>query len=288
MSERAASVSIADRRLYAVLVAILIGAVVSALIVVTAGPASAQGNPDPADDLTTAARAATSPTPNPAAPSVASGGGGRRYVALGDSFAAGSAALVAPASGTCRRSAEAYPALLAPGLVGGQWTSRACASTTGGPNSQFDSLGADTAVVTITVGSDATGLGVLTHACGAAGDVASCDAAAARFERALAALPGALDTAFTGLRARAPAAKVTVTGYPLVAEGLACPAGPVDQDRARRVDDAVVRLDATLAGRAVAAGMSFVDLRVPFSGHGVCSTDPWLAPATVADPLLAG
>jgi hypothetical protein len=221
--------------------------------------------------------------------SPASGGDGTRRVALGDSWAAGTAAgEVEAASGTCRRSTWAYPAVVARAAGETQWTSRACASSTGGGNGQFSSLAPTTEVVTATVGGDATGLGALAAACSTAGTPARCDAAARRFDQALTALPRSLDAALADIRRRAPRAAVSLTGYPLLAEGRACPAGPADPARAARLDDAVTRLDTVLSQRAHAAGLRFVDVRDAFRGHGVCATEPWLTPLTGPDPLLAG
>ncbi|HSK57500.1 MAG TPA: SGNH/GDSL hydrolase family protein [Actinomycetospora sp.] len=241
--------------------------------------------------LVGAALAFGAATPAAALPagSPASGGDGTRRVALGDSWAAGTAASeVDAASGTCRRSPWAYPAVVARAAGETQWTSRACASSTGGGNGQFSSLTPTTEVVTATVGGDATGLGALAAACSAAGTPARCDAAARRFDEALTALPRSLDAALADIRRRAPRAAVTLTGYPLLAEGRACPTGPADTARAARLDDAVMRLDAVLSQRAGAAGLRFVDVRDAFRGHGVCATEPWLTPLTGADPLLAG
>ena len=219
----------------------------------------------------------------------ASGGDGVRRVALGDSWAAGAAAAgVDPASGTCRRSVWAYPAVTARAAGETAWTSRACASGTGGDDGQLDSLADTTEVVTATVGADATGLGLLGAACGAAGTPARCDEATARFDRALASLPRALDASLGEIRKRAPRAAVTVTGYPLIAEGRTCATGPADAARAARLDDAVARLDAALADRTKAAGLRFVDVRAAFAGHGVCGAEPWLTPLTGDEPLLAG
>jgi hypothetical protein len=221
--------------------------------------------------------------------SPASGGDGTRRVALGDSWAAGTAAgEVEAASGTCRRSPRAYPAVVARAAGDTSWTSRACASAAGGGNGQFTSLGPATEVVTATVGADATGLGALASACSARGTAARCDDAMTRFDRALTTLPRALDASLSDIRKRAPRAAVTVTGYPLLAEGRACPSGPADATRAARLDDAVTRLDTALADRVSAAGMRFVDVRSAFAGHGVCAPDPWLTPLTGPDALLAG
>lgn len=227
--------------------------------------------------------------PAAVAGSPGSGGDGNRRVSLGDSWAAGTAAGgVEAASGPCRRSALAYPALLARAAGETSWTSRACASASGGGNGQFTSLSDATEVVTATVGADATGLGALAAACSGAGTPARCDEAAGRFDRAMRTLPGSLDAALADIRRRAPRAAVTVTGYPLLAEGKACPAGPADAARAQRLDDAVDRLDTVLGERVAAAGMRFVDVRPAFAGHGVCGPAPWLTSLTESEALLAG
>ncbi|MDD7942095.1 GDSL-type esterase/lipase family protein [Actinomycetospora lutea] len=232
-----------------------------------------------------AAQAAAAPPGSPG-----SGGDGDRRVALGDSWAAGTAAgAVEAASGTCRRSPLAYPALLARAAGETAWTSRACASASGsGGNGQFSSLSDTTEVVTATVGADATGLGALAAACSSAGTPARCDEAVGRFDRALRTLPGSLDAALADVRRRAPRAAVTVTGFPLLAEVKACPDGAADAARAARLDDAVNRLDTVLAERVTAAGMRFVDVRPAFAGHGVCAPAPWLTPFTAGEALLAG
>ncbi|GLZ47256.1 hypothetical protein Acsp06_34410 [Actinomycetospora sp. NBRC 106375] len=222
--------------------------------------------------------------------SPASGGDGTRRVALGDSWAAGTAAgAIEAASGPCRRSTLAYAPLLARAAGDTAWTSRACASASNSAgNGQFTSLEEGTEVVTATVGGDATGLGALAAACSTAGTPARCDAAAARFDKAITALPRALDSSLADIRSRAPRAAVTFTGYPLIADGQACPQGPADAARAARVDDAVNRLDTVLADRVAAAGMRFVDVRAAFAGHGVCSHAPWLTSLTDSEALLAG
>ena len=141
-------------------------------------------------------RSSSGPRPRPERRAAAprAGGDGTRRVALGDSWAAGTAAgEVEAASGTCRRSPRAYPAVVARAAGETSWTSRACASATGGGNGQFTSLGPATEVVTATVGADATGLGALASACSATGTPARCDDAMTRFDRALTTLPRALD-----------------------------------------------------------------------------------------------
>src|SRR5690349_17489904 len=129
------------------------------------------------------------------------GGDGTRRVTLGDSWAAGTAAGgVDATSGPCRRSTLAYAPLLARASGDTAWTSRACASAASSTNNgQFSSLDAGTEVITSTVGADATGLGALGASCSSAGTPARCDAATARFDRAVTQLPRALDAALADI-----------------------------------------------------------------------------------------
>jgi hypothetical protein len=220
-------------------------------------------------------------------------------VALGDSWAAGTAAGGAPlvdpagADGTsCRRTVASYPARTGPRLAPGAWTSRACASTSGGPDTQFTALTPAVTRVTITVGADASGLGALAGACAAGGTpeaaAGRCDAAAARTDRALTALGPALDGSFADIRRRAPGARLVLTTYPRLTEGLSCAAGAADPGAARRLDDTVTRLDGILTDRARAAGVTVVDVRRAFVAHSSCARQPWITPFAGTDPLRTG
>jgi hypothetical protein len=216
-------------------------------------------------------------------------------VALGDSWAAGTAAggepLVDPAGAdgsACRRTTASYPARTGPALAPQAWTSRACASTTGGPNTQFAALGPAVTRVTISVGADATGLGILAGACATGGTPAGCDAAAARTGHALDGLGPALDASLADIHRRAPAARLVVTTYPRLSEGLTCAAGAADTTAARRVDTAVTRLDGILTDRATAAGALVVDVRPAFVSHSACASRPWITGFAGTDPLRTG
>ncbi len=220
-------------------------------------------------------------------------------VALGDSWAAGTAAGGAPlvdptgADGTtCRRTVASYPAATGPRLAPGAWTSRACASTTGGPDTQFAALTPAVTRVTITVGADATGLGALAGACAPGGAPTAaadrCEAAAARTGHALDVLGPALDASFAEIHRRAPTARLVVTTFPRLSEGLACASGAADAPAAHRVDAAVTRLDGILTDRARAAGAGVVDVRAAFVSHSVCAREPWITRFAGTDPLRSG
>jgi hypothetical protein len=232
-------------------------------------------------------------SPGPSAPG--SAGTQVTLVALGDSWAAGTAAggapLVDPAGAngaTCRRTEASYPAQAGPRLAPQAWTSRACASTTGGPDTQFDALTPAATRVTITVGADATALGALTSACATGSARTDCDAAATRTDHALDALGPALDTSLAEIHRRAPHAGLVVTTYPRLSEGLTCAAGAADTSAARRVDTAVTRLDGILTDRARAARAVVVDVRDAFAAHGSCDAEPWVTPFAGSDPLRSG
>lgn len=216
-------------------------------------------------------------------------------VALGDSWAAGTAAggaaLVDPAGSngtTCRRTVASYPARSGPRLAPQAWISRACASTSGGPDTQFSALTPAVTRVTITVGADASGLGALASACATGGTPANCDAAAARTDRALGALGPALDSSFAEIRRRAPGAHLVLTTYPRLTEGLACAAGASGPAAAERLDATVTRLDGILTDRARAAAVAVVDVRTAFVAHSACAREPWITPFAGTDTLRTG
>jgi lysophospholipase L1-like esterase len=73
------------------------------------------------------------------------------------------------------------------------------------------------------------------------------------------------------IRAKAPAAKVIVTGYPLL----------FNEPNARytwaaRVNQGTVLMNDAIQATALANGATFVDVEAVFAGHGVGSRSPWI------------
>lgn len=157
-----------------------------------------------------------------------------RYVALGDSYAAGPGIPIqygTPAG--CGRSSHNYPSLLAETLRVARFTDVSCGGATtanmtvpeqvsdGTNPPQFDALTPDTDLVTLTVGGNDIGFGEIVSACGAlaatdpTGDPCQrhytsggTDELAAR----VAAVAPLLRNVLIGIRRRAPHATIMVVG----------------------------------------------------------------------------
>lgn len=214
-----------------------------------------------------------------------------RYVALGDSYAAGVGARPDPATGDCRRSAASYPALWAARHDPASFVSVACSGATSGEviARQVRTVSADTTLVTITVGGNDTGFGPVLAVCSTARDDETCLRAIRGGERAARWIaPGGLISTIVGVRLQAPGAKILVLGYPRLFEpGPDCDVpGVPNAVRREALNRAADTLDAALADAAGRFRGQFVDVRAAFAGHGVCSADPWITPPPASAPAI--
>lgn len=227
-----------------------------------------------------------------AADSVTAGG----YVALGDSYSSGvGAGDYLPDSGDCRRSANAYPQLWAAANSPTSFAFVACsgATTSSVASGQLGVLDAATSLVSVTAGGNDVGFADVMQDC-VLGSEATCissvDAAVAKMNSPL---PGSLDSLYAGIRAGAPAAQVVVLGYPRFYQlSGGCIAGLTEAERAA-INDASDVLNGVLAKRAADAGFAFSSVVDEFTGHELCSGDPWLHSVTVPvqnsyHPTVAG
>lgn len=219
----------------------------------------------------------------------------QRYVALGDSYAAGP--LVPIPTGEpagCLRSDQNYPSVVAKELGASEFRDASCSGATTenitGPQSvplgknppQLDALTPGTQLVTITIGGNDIGFGDIVQECatrsplqptgsackdhytaGGTDELAQrIDEAAPKVARVLAAIDE-----------RSPDARVLLVGYPAILpdEGPGCfpvvPFSPGDVEYLRGVEKA---LNAMLADEAAGAGVDFVDTYTPSIGHDVC------------------
>ncbi|SDC51928.1 SGNH/GDSL hydrolase family protein [Actinokineospora iranica] len=209
-----------------------------------------------------------------ALPASAAGG---RYVALGDSYAAGTGAGSYGSSGTCVRSAKAHPQLWANAHpdVPSKIVTCAGATTANVLNSQVSALTADTTMVTISIGgNDVDFAGVMTT-CTTGSDsqcVSKVNQSAANAETAL---PAKLDNTYAEIKKRSPNARVIVLGYPRIfASGqVSC---SISLAKRTALNDAADKLNTIIADRVRRAGFVFEDVRDEFAGHGVCSAAPWI------------
>ncbi|MFP5072518.1 SGNH/GDSL hydrolase family protein [Pseudonocardia nantongensis] len=206
-----------------------------------------------------------------------------RYVALGDSYAAGVGATPDPSTGDCRRSDRSYPALWAARHAPASFTSVACSGATSGEvvAKQVRAVARDTTLVTITAGGNDTGFGPVLATCSTAPDDEACFRAIRGGERAARFVaPGGLISTIVGVRLQAPDAEILVLGYPRLFEpGTACDVpGAPNAARREALNRAADTLNASLADAAQRFRGQFVDVRDTFAGHGVCSADPWINP----------
>ncbi|WP_035305957.1 SGNH/GDSL hydrolase family protein [Actinokineospora inagensis] len=215
-----------------------------------------------------------------AAPASAATG---KYVALGDSYSSGVGAGSYGSSGSCKRSANAYPQLWANSHAPSGFTFVACsgAVTSDVLNGQVGSVTADTALVTISIGGNDAGFASVMTNCNidSDADCVSQNQNAQNFARTT--LPGRLDNVYRAIRSKAPNARVVVLGYPHIYQlNGSCVIGLSETKRAA-INQSSDVLASVTAGRAAAAGFTFVDGRSAFSGHEICASGArWLNSVT--------
>ncbi|MBC3192116.1 SGNH/GDSL hydrolase family protein [Pseudonocardia sp. C8] len=238
-----------------------------------------------------------------------------RYVALGDSYAAGP--LVPVQTGRpagCMRSTNNYPQVLARSSGFGQVTDVSCSGATTedmtapqqvhlGPNPpQLDALDGSESLVTVTIGGNDIGFGEIIAECSrrssqnlfgaACKDFYTADGEDQLAERIEETAPK-VAAVLSGIRDRAPAARVAVVGYPTILpdEGPGCyPVAPFSAGDTAYLRETEKRLNAMLAGQAAAAGVDFVDTYTPTIGHDICTLPgvKWvegLVPTSPAAPV---
>lgn len=200
-----------------------------------------------------------------------------RYVALGDSYSSGTGTgdYFDPA---CRRSAKAYPQLLADGL-NAEFTFEACsgARTADLLSTQLGSLDAETDIVTVTIGGNDIGWAEAVKAC--LTPLADCTDEIEDSERLVQLhLPGLLDGAYGAIANRAPNADVYVLGYPRLFNG-ASTCGALRQPSVGEqllMNEAADRLAGVIRNKAEEHDFTYVDVRRAFEGHAICDDVAYL------------
>ncbi|MGW6509606.1 SGNH/GDSL hydrolase family protein [Streptomyces niveus] len=201
------------------------------------------------------------------------------YVALGDSYSSGlGAGPYDSASGNCKRSSKAYPALWAAANSPSSFAFTACSGARTGDvtGSQLGPVNSGTDLVSITVGGNDAGFADVMTTCVLQSE-ASC---VARVNTARAyvdsTLPGQLDAVYNAISAKAPAAQVVVIGYPRFYQlNGTCVVGMTEVERAA-INGAADHLNTLLAKRAADHGFRYADVSRTFAGHEICSPASWL------------
>ena len=194
-----------------------------------------------------------------------------QYVALGDSYAAGTAAGSSPDD--CKQNTTgAYPALLVVGSRIDLQANDACsgATTSDVVANQLSELNSDTRLVTLTVGAANLDLSGLLTVC----TTQPPDICQIEIIKRIALLPE-LGSDLTGLYAKvaeaAPRARVVVTGYPHLFE----PINPLFAS----INAAIDQLNSTIEQAVSVANdadvnIHYVDVVAEFAGHGIGGTVP--------------
>ena len=201
------------------------------------------------------------------------------YVALGDSYSAGTGTRDYSINSSCNRGPYAYPELIArdrPNTTLTAFVACSGAKTTDVINNQVSSLSASTNIVTITIGGNDAGFSSVITRC--AEPLVSCSSDITNAQNYIRnSLPAALNAVYTQIRTRAPNARVIVLGYPRLFMGVDCNAGTFfSTDEMTRLNATADLMKTTISGRAAAYGFTFKDAIPSFTGHAVCSSTEWL------------
>lgn len=201
------------------------------------------------------------------------------YVALGDSYSSGvGSGSYDSASGDCKRSSKAYPALWAAAHSPSSFDFTACSGAVTGDvlAKQLAPLSASTGTVSISIGGNDAGFADVMTTCVLQSTQTCVDRVNTARSFVESSLPAKLDQVYAAIHAKAPQARVVVLGYPrfyqLAGE---CVAGLSETERSA-INDASDLLDGVIAKRAADHGFSFGDVRTSFAGHEICSGDSWL------------
>jgi hypothetical protein len=209
---------------------------------------------------------------------------GTNYVALGDSYSSGvGSGSYDSASGDCKRSTKAYPALWAAANAPSSFAFTACsgATTPDVINGQLGPISSATGLISISIGGNDAGFSDVMTTC-VLDSQSTCLSRVAQARTFVdGSLAGLLDNAYNAIRAKGPNAHVVVVGYPhFYAVPGDCWAGLSDTSRSA-INAAADDMDGVIAKRAADHGFTFADVRGSFSGHELCSGSPWLHSLTL-------
>ncbi len=221
------------------------------------------------------------------------------YVAMGDSFAAGSVVLPQSDLFTCARSAINYASLLAKDIKVDVLRDVTCGAATtshfanpqpgvvfGTAAPQYDALSSDTTLVTVGIGGNDIGLVGLATSCvnllpqtgiidvpllGKSCKATNTAGGVDQYARKIDAFAPTYGKVIEQIRQRAPKARILMVGYPTGIQPGGCwPFVPVLPQDADYVQGNIDRLNKRMAEQAKKHGATYVDIRTPSIGHDAC------------------
>jgi lysophospholipase L1-like esterase len=197
-----------------------------------------------------------------------------RYVALGDSYSAGTGSGRYTAAGrSCERRASAFPQLWASRHHPASFVSVACAGATTASvrASQLSALSVRTTLISITIGGNDVGFTHVMETC-VLELTGSCEKAVVAAESSIReTLPGQLNQTLQAIHSRAPLARIVVLGYPDLYDLTQSP-DCIGIGTAKRtaLNQGAGVLDQVLSAAAARNGGTYVDVRSEFAGHEIC------------------
>jgi lysophospholipase L1-like esterase len=205
------------------------------------------------------------------------------YVALGDSYSSGVGA--SGQSGTCLRSNNSYAAKWAAQNSPSSFQFLACSGATTDDvlKTQAPAIKSGADLISITIGGNDAGFAPTVITCLTSSESACAAKVASGKTYVANTLPGKLDATYQAIRAKAPDARVVVLSYPLIFDtaSVIC---EMSINKRKALNSGAVALDEMIKSRAEAAGFVYSEVRDEFTGHGVCSSRPWLNGLTVIPP----
>lgn len=222
------------------------------------------------------------------------------FVALGDSYTAGTGAGAFVPTAPCTQTAGGYVdiadaadpvslagnaachgALLVDSSNGVTSVQAQLASLVGA-----GALSKDTELVSITAGANDIGVSNILYTC-ATSTPEACGAASAAAAAALPAVHTNLVQTFAAIQSYAPRARIAVLGYPMLFDTSVAPLiSPAAQ---ALVNGGTAGLNLTIASAAETAKnlygtqVQYVDVTARFAGHAVNSSQPWIFLGTYVD-----
>lgn len=230
-----------------------------------------------------------------------------KYVALGDSFTANSFHSPGASSNGCDQTGRNQPHVVQARMGFSSFVDASCDGATSddimaagtGNASQISFVTSTTKLVTLSIGGNDIGFSDIVKDCatklpGSSG----CQSQYVHDGRdelsgRIAATAPKVDAVLAEIKRKAPAAKTFVVGYPTVLPetGNGCyPLVPVLPSDVPYLRAKVKELNAMLAARAGAAGVTYVDIATPSIGHDFCQSGSakWvegIVPTSVAAPV---
>jgi lysophospholipase L1-like esterase len=241
----------------------------------------------------------------PAAAAGASGQGPvRHYVALGDSYAAGTG-LPQQTDAECRRSKGSYPSWLAETYKPAVFKDVTCSGATtrslwnkqGSAAPQVDALTKDTDLVTVTLGGNDLGFSDVLTTCVLAG-LTTKEGTPCRdqllnsgknLDADFAQLSTRVPDMLTDIKRRSPEARIVVVGYPnpFPTDGSTCGSSvPLAKGDVTWLNQTTNRLNLLLETAAYTKQAEFVDISSLFRGKDMCqpSSEQWINPLLPQTP----